>query len=154
MPELPDVVVYCESIERRILGARLEDMRVTSPALLRTVEPGPDDVVGQRATGVRRMGKRIVLAFEDELFLVIHLMVAGRFRWKERGAAVPRKLGVAGFTFETGTLLLTEAGTKRRASLHVIHGEAALAALDPGGLECSNAMGRVSRTRCCVRITP
>ena len=135
MPELPDVVVYCESIERRIAGARLEDVRVTSPALLRTVEPAPADLIGLRATSVRRMGKRIVLAFEGELFFIIHLMVAGRFRWKEGAAAVPRKLGLAGFTFETGTLLLTEAGTKRRASLHVVRGEEALAELDPGGLE-------------------
>jgi formamidopyrimidine-DNA glycosylase len=143
MPELPDVVVYCESIERRIAGARLEIVRVTSPALLRTVEPAPGDLVGLRAIGVRRMGKRIVLAFERELFCVIHLMVAGRFRWKDGaaavprklGLAVPRKLGLAGFGFETGTLILTEAGTKRRASVHVVRGESALAALDPGGLE-------------------
>ena len=135
MPELPDVVVYCESIERRIAGARLEDVRVASPALLRTVDPAPADLVGRRATGVRRMGKRVVLAFEGDVFAVIHLMIAGRFRWKDGRAALPRKLGLASFAFEPGTLLLTEAGTKRRATLHVVRGEEALAALDPGGLE-------------------
>jgi formamidopyrimidine-DNA glycosylase len=135
MPELPDVVVYCESIERRVAGARLEDVRVASPALLRTVVPAPSDLVGRRVTGVRRMGKRIVLAFEGEHFAVIHLMIAGRFRWKDGAATPPRRLGLASFRFETGTLILTEAGTKRRATLHVVRGEAALSALDPGGLE-------------------
>jgi len=135
MPELPDVVVYVECLERRILDARLRSLRVASPALLRTVEPAPTDLLGRRATGVRRMGKRIVLGFEDELFCVIHLMLAGRFRWKDGGARLPRKLGLASFGFETGTLLLTEAGSKRRASMHVVRGAAALAALDPGGLE-------------------
>jgi formamidopyrimidine-DNA glycosylase len=135
MPELPDVVVYVESLERRVLAARLEQVRVASPSLLRTVDPAPAELVGLRVEGVRRLGKRIVLAFENDLYCVIHLMVAGRFRWKDGSAALPRRLGLASFAFETGTLLLTEAGTKRRASLHVLRGEPALAALDPGGLE-------------------
>jgi formamidopyrimidine-DNA glycosylase len=135
MPELPDVVVYVESLARRVAGARLLAARVASPALLRTVDPPLQALVGRRVSGVRRLGKRIAIAFEGDLFCVIHLMIAGRLRWREGEARLPARVGLASFQFETGVLLLSEAGTKRRATLHVVAGEAALAALDPGGLE-------------------
>ncbi len=135
MPELPDVTVYLEALERRVAGARLERVRLLTPFLLRSVDPPIAAVTGKGVTGVRRLGKRIVLALEDGLFLVIHLMIAGRLHWRAAGAKPPGKIGLAAFDFSTGTLLLTEAGTKRRASLEVVRGEAALRALDPGGLE-------------------
>jgi formamidopyrimidine-DNA glycosylase len=135
MPELPDVAVYVECIEARVRGATLERVRLASPFLLRTVDPPLGTVAGARVLGLRRLGKRIVLALEGELFVVVHLMIAGRFRWRERGAKIPGRLGLAAFDFSTGTLLLTEASTKKRASLHVVRGEPALAALDPGGIE-------------------
>jgi formamidopyrimidine-DNA glycosylase len=139
VPELPDVVVYVEQLERRLNGAALERVRVASPNLLRTVEPPLAAAEGRRVRGVRRVGKRIALALEGDLFLVIHLMIAGRFRWKERGARLPGRIGLAAFDFTPGTLLLTEASTKQRASLHVIAGERGLMALDPGGLEVLEA---------------
>jgi formamidopyrimidine-DNA glycosylase len=129
LPELPDVAVYLESLERRILGARLLRIRLLNPFLLRTAVPPIASAEGKKVLGLRRLGKRIVLALEDELFLVIHLMVAGRFQWDSK------RKGLAVFEFDTGSLTLTEAGTKRRASLHLVHGEAALAALDPGGID-------------------
>jgi len=132
VPELPDVTVYVESLERRITGATLERIRFLSPFVLRTVDPSPADVEGKRVTGVRRIGKRIVIALEDELFIVIHLMIAGRFRWNEKP---PGKIGLALFEFSTGNLVLTEAGSKRRASIHLIRGEAELRNVDPGGRE-------------------
>ncbi len=135
MPELPDVTVYLEALERRVAGARLERVRLLTPFLLRSVDPPIAAVTGKGVTGVRRLGKRIVLALEDGLSLVIHLMIAGRLHWRAAGAKPPGKIGLAAFDFSTGTLLLTEAGTKRRASLEVVRGEAALRALDPGGLE-------------------
>ncbi len=135
MPELPDVALYVDHLGRRVRGFPLEAVRLASPSLLRTVDPPPGAAVGRRVTGVERMGKRVVLAFEGGLYFVLHLMIAGRLRWKKRGAAVPRRLGHAGFDFPDGTLLLTEAGTKKRASLHVVSGTDALRALDPGGLE-------------------
>ena len=135
MPELPDVQVYVERLDARIRGAVLEQIRLASPFLLRSVDPPLADARGRKVAEVRRMGKRIVLGLEDGLFLVIHLMIAGRFRWRPRGAKVPGKLGLAAFDFTTGTLLLTEASKKRRASLHVARGEAALRAFDPGGIE-------------------
>ncbi len=135
MPELPDVTVYLEALERRVAGARLERVRLLTPFLLRSVDPPIAAVTGKGVTGVRRLGKRIVLALEDGLFLVIHLMIAGRLHWRAAGAKPPGKIGLAAFDFSTGALLLTEAGTKRRASLEVVRGEAALRALDPGGLE-------------------
>ncbi len=142
MPELPDISAYREALAQRIDGTRLEKIRLASPFLLRTVEPPLAACEGQRVQGVRRLGKRIVVALEGELFLVLHLMIAGRLRWLERGAKLPGKLGLAAFDFERGTLLLTEAGTKRRASLHVVRGAQALAAHERGGievLECSRA---------------
>jgi formamidopyrimidine-DNA glycosylase len=135
MPELPDVALYVEHLSARLAGATLVRARVVSPNLLRTADPPLASVEGRVARAVRRIGKRVVLAFEGDLFLVFHLMIAGRFHWKEAGAKIPGRIGLAAFEFSTGTLLLTEAGTRKRASLHVITGESALHALDPGGLE-------------------
>jgi len=135
VPELPDLTVYLEALEPRIGGQPLEGVRLASISLLRSVEPPLDAFRGKRVTALRRLGKRLVFGFEDELFLVLHLMIAGRLRWKERGAKPPGKIGHAAFDFPSGTLLLTEAGTKKRASLHAVRGEAALATHDPGGIE-------------------
>ncbi len=129
------MVVYLEALERRILDRRLSGVRVLSPFVLRSVEPPLAAVEGRRVLGLRRMGKRIVLELEGELFVVIHLMIAGRLRWTAIGAKPPGKIGLAAFDFGDGTLLLTEAGTKRRASLHLAAGAAALAQFDRGGLE-------------------
>jgi formamidopyrimidine-DNA glycosylase len=135
VPELPDVVVYLEALERRVLGRRLEGLRVTSPFVLRTVDPPVSAVAGRRVTVLRRMGKRLVLGLDDDLFIVIHLMIAGRLRWAAAGAKAPGKIGLAALDFENGTLLLTEAGSKRRASLHVVAGAGGLAPFERGGLE-------------------
>ncbi len=139
MPELPDITVYIEALDARIRGSTLQAIRVANPFLLRTVDPPLSDAHGRRVRAIRRIGKRIVIELEAELFLVLHLMIAGRLRWLERGAAVPKKLGLAAFDFDAGTLVLTEAGTKRRASLLFIRGEKELAALDRGGLEVLGA---------------
>jgi len=139
MPELPDVALYVEHLARRLAGARLERARVVSPNLLRTAEPSLDSLAGLQVLGVSRMGKRIVIALAEHHYLVFHLMIAGRFRWSERGAKLPGRLGLAAFDFSNGTLLLTEAGTRHRAALHVVRGESALRALDPGGLEVLEA---------------
>jgi formamidopyrimidine-DNA glycosylase len=149
VPELPDIVVYIEALEERILGRRLERVRIASPFLLRTVEPPIASVEGRRIVALRRLGKRIVFGLEDDLFLVLHLMIAGRLHWRKPGAPVARPRGLAGFDFEDGTLVLTEAGSKKRAALHVLSGEAALAGHDPGGLEVleSNASAFASRLR-------
>ncbi len=135
MPELPDLTLYLEALEARVLGRRLERARVLGPSLLRSVEPPLSAAEGKRVVGLHRLGKRLVIGLEEELFLVIHLMVAGRLRWRERTTAPPRRGALAIFDFESGRLILTEAGTRRRASLHVLRGEAALRSLDPGGLE-------------------
>jgi formamidopyrimidine-DNA glycosylase len=135
MPELPDVTVYIEALEARIRGARLEGIRLASPFVLRSVDPSPAEVSGRAVTGLRRLGKRIVIALERDLFVLIHLMIAGRLHWKEAGARLPGRLGLAAFDFSTGTLTLTEAGSKRRAAVHLARGETALAAHDAGGLE-------------------
>jgi formamidopyrimidine-DNA glycosylase len=135
MPELPDVAVYIDCLAPRIVGRRLDRVRLRSPFLLRTVEPPLASVFGTTVRGLRRLGKRIVLAMEEDRFVVLHLMIAGRLRWRPAGTAVPGKLGLAAFDFAHGTLLLTEASSRKRAALHVVAGEAALAALDPGGLE-------------------
>ena len=135
MPELPDVALYVEHLAARLEGATLERARVVSPNLLRTAEPPLAGAEGRTVRGVRRIGKRIVLALEGDLCLVFHLMIAGRFHWKEAGAKIPGRVGLAAFDFPSGTLTLTEAGTRKRASLHVVAGEAALHSLDPGGLE-------------------
>jgi formamidopyrimidine-DNA glycosylase len=135
MPELPDIVVYLDALAPRIVGQPLEGARVTSPLLLRTADPPLTAAVGETVTGLRRLGKRIVWEMEDQLFLVFHLMIAGRFKWRKRGAKSPGKIGLATFDFPGGTLLLTEASKKHRASLHVLRGAAALAAYNPGGLD-------------------
>ncbi len=135
MPELPDVTVYVEALRERLVGQLLTSLRLASPFILRTVEPAPSQLEGKRIREVRRVGKRIVIALEDDLFIVIHLMIAGRLRWLPSGAKIPAKLGLAAFDFPNGTLLLTEAGSKRRASLHILRGEDGLRALDPGGVE-------------------
>ena len=135
MPELPDVVVYCEALARRTVGEPLLRVRLATPFVLRSVVPPLEATHGKHVIGARRIGKRVAIALEDELFLVIHLMIAGRLRWRERDAKLPGKLAHAAFDFPTGTLLLTEAGTKKRASLRLVQGEGALAQIDPGGLE-------------------
>lgn len=135
MPELPDITVYIESLEKRVQGQVLERVRLVSPFLLRTVDPPLSAAENTRVLGFRRLGKRIVFCLEGQLFLVLHLMIAGRLHWKEPGAKVPGKIGLAAFDFATGTLTLTEAGSKKRAALHLVRGEQALAMHDPGGLE-------------------
>jgi formamidopyrimidine-DNA glycosylase len=135
VPELPDVEVYVEHLRRRLVGQPLEHARVASAFLVRSFDPPLRAAEGKHVRSVRRMGKRIVFALDDDLFLVLHLMIAGRLRWRERGAKVPGKLGLAAFDFPTGTLLLTEASPKKRASLYLVRGKAAVDALDPGGLE-------------------
>jgi formamidopyrimidine-DNA glycosylase len=147
VPELPDVTVYVECLERRCLGETLERVRILGPSLLRTALPPVAEAEGRKVVGLRRLGKRVVFALEEELFLVVHLMVAGRFRWRERGARPTRKIGLAAFDFASGTLLLTEAGSKRRATLHVVRGEDALAEHDPGGLEVQGASFEAFRER-------
>jgi formamidopyrimidine-DNA glycosylase len=135
MPELPDVELYLSALRAHIAGRVLERVRLATPFLLRSVEPPLDQVEGRLVTGFRRIGKRVVWELEGELFLVFHLMIAGRFKWRERAAAIPRKIGLAAFDVPHGTLLLTEAATQKRASLHVVRGEAALGSFDPGGVE-------------------
>jgi formamidopyrimidine-DNA glycosylase len=135
MPELPDVTVYVEALQERIVGQTLIRIRLASPFLLRTVEPAVAEFEGKDVLDVRRIGKRIIIEVEDELFIVIHLMIAGRFKWLPAGSKIPAKLGLAAFDFSNGMLLLTEAGSKRRASLNLVRGEAGVKALDPGGVE-------------------
>ena len=135
MPELPDIVAYLAALESRIVDRKLEAVRVASPFLLRTVDPPLKEAEGKRVRGLRRIGKRIVFELEDDLFLVLHLMVSGRLHWKTRGAKVGGKIGLAAFNFENGTLLLTEASSKKRASLSLVRGEEALEEFDRGGIE-------------------
>ena len=139
MPELPDLTVYLESLDRRVLGHVLERVVIRQPFLLRSAVPPLASVEGKRVTGLRRIGKRIVFALEADLFLVLHLMVAGRLHWADTGSKPPARNAMATFAFDNGMLVFTEAGTKRRASLHVVEGEAALAAMDPGGMEVMDA---------------
>jgi formamidopyrimidine-DNA glycosylase len=139
VPELPDIVVYIEALEKRILGQILEGVRLVSPFLLRTADPPLASAPGKRVRELRRVGKRIAIGLvgdqDDELWLVLHLMIAGRLHWQKRGAKISRPRGLAAFDFPNGTLTWTEAGSQKRASLHVVRGEAGLRALDPGGLE-------------------
>jgi len=135
MPELPDIELYRAALTARVVGRRLDGVRIASPFVLRTVEPPVAALAGRVVLAVRRLGKRIVLALKGDYFAVLHLMIAGRLRWKARGAALPRRTGLAAFDFPNGALLLTEAGKRQRAALHVVRGAAALAAHDPGGLE-------------------
>ena len=139
MPELPDVTVYVERLAATVGGHVLQRVRLKSPFLLRSVEPPLDALHGRTVLGCSRLGKRIVLAFDGDLHLVLHLMIAGRLRWRAPGAGLPGKIGLAAFDFEHGTLVLTEAGSKKRASLHVLASAAGLAAHDPGGLEVLDA---------------
>jgi formamidopyrimidine-DNA glycosylase len=139
MPELPDIVVYIEALEPRILGQKLERVRLASPFLLRTVTPPIQAVQGQTVRSLRRIGKRIVIGLENDCWLVLHLMIAGRLHWEKPGATLARRTALAAFDFPHGSLVLTEAGSKKRASLHVIKGDAGLQALDPGGLETLGA---------------
>lgn len=134
MPELPDIELYLHALRPRIVGQRVERVRIVSPFLLRTVDPPVRELEGREVQAVTRLGKRVVWHVDGGLFVVIHLMIAGRFRWKARHAAVPAKVGLAAFDFPMGSLILTEAGVRRRASLHVLRGEPALAAIDRGGL--------------------
>jgi formamidopyrimidine-DNA glycosylase len=135
MPELPDITVYCETIGAKTIGRAIDRVRVASPFLVRTVDPPLRAVEGKTVRALERLGKRVVFDLQDDLFVVVHLMIAGRFKWRDRGAAVPKKLGLAAFDFPDGTLLLTEASTKKRASIHVVRGREALRALDPGGID-------------------
>jgi formamidopyrimidine-DNA glycosylase len=139
LPELPDVVVYIEALEKRILGQRLEAVRIASPFLLRSVEPPLESAFGKIVKRLQRVGKRIAIGVEGDLWLVLHLMIAGRLHWRARGAKVSKPRGLAAFDFPNGTLLLTEAGSQKRASLHVVAGEVGLQELDPGGLEVLDA---------------
>lgn len=142
MPEIPDIVVYIECLERRVRGKKFKRLRLANPFLLRSVDPPLDSVVGRTILGFRRLGKRIVFALDSDLFLILHLMIAGRLHWKPPGAKPPAKIGLAAFDFEEGTLILTEAGSKRRASLFLVCGEAELAKHDPGGLEVLEASAK------------
>jgi formamidopyrimidine-DNA glycosylase len=139
MPELPDVVVYTERLGERLRGRTLERVRILNPFVLRSVAPPVASAEGRKVAGVRRIGKRIVFELEGALFLVLHLMIAGRLRWIAKDKKPPGRISLAAFEFEDGMLILTEAGTKRRASIHLVEGEAALAAMDPGGLEVLDA---------------
>jgi len=139
MPELPDVTVYVERLEAKVRGDVLKHIRLLNPFLLRTALPPIGQAEGRRVIGIERLGKRIVLALEGDLFLVIHLMIAGRLRWLAAGAKPPGKIALATFEFGGGTLVLTEAGSQRRASLHLVAGRAALQAMDPGGIDVMDA---------------
>ena len=135
MPELPDITVYIEALEKRILGRTLEGFRVVSPFLLRTATPPLSKAIGKKIARLRRLGKRICIGLEGDLWLVLHLMIAGRLHWHARGVKVSPPRGLAAFDFPNGALLWTEAGSQKRASLHVVSGEAGLRELDPGGIE-------------------
>ncbi len=139
MPELPDIQLYLHALGPRIVGHRIGGVRLAAPFLLRSVEPPLSVVEGRSVVGVERLGKRVVMVLDGDLFLVVHLMVAGRFRWKAAGAPIPGRGGLLALDFAHGTLLLTEAGSARRAALHVLQGRDALAAHDPGGLEVLDA---------------
>jgi formamidopyrimidine-DNA glycosylase len=139
VPELPDILLYLHALEPRIVGRRVAGVRLATPFLLRSVEPRLSAIEGKTIVGLRRLGKRVVMEAEGELFLVFHLMIAGRFRWKPPGAPIPGKVGLFALDFEHGTLILTEAGSKRQASLHAVQGREALRHHDPGGLEVLDA---------------
>jgi len=135
VPELPDIVSYITALEPRVMGQRLGRVRISTPFLLRTITPGVADVEGRIVTGLRRVGKRIAIGVEDDAWLVIHLMIAGRLHWRPSGAKIGGRQNLAAFDFPAGSLTLTEAGAKRRASLHIVRGEAGLHDLDPGGID-------------------
>lgn len=137
MPELPDIVVYIEALEQRVLGHTLERAEVRGPSLLRTAAPPLEAIHGHTVSELRRVGKRIAFHFDNDLWLVFHLMIAGRLHWSEKRKTADGRRTLAAFDFDSGTLTLTEAGTRKRASLHLVVGEAGLAALDPGGVRCT-----------------
>ena len=139
MPELPEIELYLRALRARIQGETLEKVRIRSPSLLRSYDPPVSALEAKRVLGLERLGKRVVWAMEDDLFAVFHLMITGRFKWRNPGVAVPKKGAHAAFDFPAGTLLLTEMGTRKKASLHVVKGREALGALDPGGLEVLEA---------------
>ena len=139
MPKLPDVTVYIEALDARIAGETLQRVRLASPFLLRSVDPPLAEAANRKVIGLRRLGKRIVIGLEGDIFLMLHLMIAGRLHWRSAGAKPPGKIGLAAFDFSSGTLVLTEAGTKRRAALYLVRGEAGLREHDPGGLEVLDA---------------
>jgi formamidopyrimidine-DNA glycosylase len=135
MPELPDISLYLHALSSRVIGHTLQRVRLASPFLLRSVAPPLSAIEGRVVAGLERLGKRIVFGFDEEYYLVLHLMISGRLRWKPAGAKIPGRLGLAALDFDDGTLLVTEAATRKRASLYAVHGRAALSAHDPGGLE-------------------
>jgi len=135
MPELPDVELYLSALRPRVVGRAVERVRVSSPFFVRTFDPPLAAIEGKPVRGLSRLGKRLVWTLDDDLFLVVHLMIAGRLRWRERGVAIPAKVGLAAFDFSDASLLFTEAGSRKQASLHLVRGEAAVRALDPGGAE-------------------
>ena len=139
MPELPDIVTYVEALEARLVGQPITEIRLKTPFLLRTVDPPLDELVGKTVRTVQRFGKRIVIGLDDDLFIVLHLMIAGRLHWKPRGAKAGGRADLAAFDLPTGTLTLTEAGTKRRASLYLVRGAANLDEFRRGGLEVLDA---------------
>ncbi len=152
VPELPDITAYIEALGERIGGQTLERVRVASPFLLRTAEPPVEAAENRKVAGLRRLGKRIAIGLDPDLWLVLHLMIAGRLHWRERGAKVPGgRRGLAAFDFSSGSLVLTEAGSKKRASLHVVQGEHALRAMDPGGLEVLDSDLAAFATRLTLR---
>ena len=139
MPELPDVELYLAALRPRVAGRALDRLRLGNPFVVRSIEPPVSALEGRAVAGLRRLGKRIVFDFGDQLFLILHLMIAGRLRWRDPRAAIPAKVGLAAFDFANGTLILTEAGARRQASIHLVRGADALAAHDPGGLEVLTA---------------
>lgn len=139
MPELPDITLYVESLNERIAGRRLGRLRILNPFVLRTVDPAVSDIEGLRVTNVSNLGKRVVIGLEDDLYAVIHLMIAGRLWWRKSGVNIPKGRGLAAFDFDPGSLLLTEASKKKRASLHLVRGAAELARFDKGGLDLLDA---------------
>jgi formamidopyrimidine-DNA glycosylase len=139
VPELPDITIYLEALTARVRGQPLERLRIGNPFVVRTISPTPADVATLRVIELRRLGKRIVFGLEEDVFIVLHLMIAGRLRWREKGAAIPRKVGLAAFDFPAGTAVLTEAGSKRQASIHIVRGREALSLLNPQGLEVMEA---------------
>jgi formamidopyrimidine-DNA glycosylase len=139
MPELPDIVVYIEALEKRILGKTLERAQIASPFLLRSIEPPVSAAIGQKVRGLRRVGKRIAIGFENDVWLVLHLMIAGRLHWVTKKVKPDGRRTLAAFEFDSGTLTLTEAGSQKRASLHMVAGEAGILSLDPGGIDVFSA---------------
>ena len=154
MPELPDIELYRHALRSRVVGNVLERVRLASPFVLRSVDPSIDALAGKRVLDVRRLGKRLVFVLEDDLYVVLHLMIAGRLRWKSPGSEVPGRMGLGAFDFERGTLLLTEASKKKRAALHVCRGEHALRDHDPGGIEPSRSMAPTFETHWSSGTTP